>query len=64
MLERRERRQLEFFVCGLLRDLIPDDHVLARVDGVLDLNWLHDEVAELYADGIGRPGVDQKLRFG
>lgn len=58
MLERRERRQLEFFVCGSLRDLIPDDHVLARVDRVLDLDWLHDEVAELYADGIGRPAIE------
>jgi transposase len=58
MLERRERRQLEFFVCGSLRDLVPDDHVLARVDRVLDLHWLHDEVAELYADGIGRPGIE------
>lgn len=53
-----ERRQLEFFVCGSLRDLIPDDHVLARVDQVLDLDWLYDEVAGLYADGIGRPGIE------
>ena len=29
---RKERDQLEFFVCGSLRDLIPDAHVLVRVD--------------------------------
>lgn len=58
MLERRARGQLEFFVCGSLRDLIPDDHVLARVDHVLDLGWLHDEVAEVYASGVGRPAVE------
>jgi transposase len=58
MLERRGREQLEFFVCGSLRDLVPDDHVLARVETVLDLGWLHDEVAELYADGVGRPAID------
>ena len=58
MLGRKERDQLEFFVCGSLRDLVPDDHVLARVDRVLDLGWLHDEVAELYAVGVGRPGID------
>lgn len=46
MLGRKERDQLEFFVCGSLRDLIPDDHVLARVDRVLDLSWLTDEVAD------------------
>lgn len=58
MLGRKERGQLEFFVCGSLRDLVPDDHVLARVDRVLDLSWLHEEVAELYARDVGRPGID------
>ena len=58
MLGRKERDQLEFFVCGSLRDLLPEDHVLVRVDRVLDLSWLSGEVADLYADGFGRPGID------
>jgi transposase len=58
MLGRQERRQLEFFVCGSLRDLVPDDHMLARVDRVLDLSWLSGEVGDLYASGIGRPGIE------
>ena len=58
MLGRKERDQLEFFVCGSVRDLIPDDHVRLRVDRVLDLSWLAAEVADLYADGFGRPGID------
>ena len=58
MLGRKERDQLEFFFCGSLRDLVPDDHVLVRVDRVLDLAWLSAEVADLYADGFGRPGID------
>jgi transposase len=58
MLGSKERRQLEFFVCGSLRDLVPDDHILARVDQVLDLGWLRGEVAELYASDVGRPGID------
>jgi transposase len=41
-----------------LRDLIPEDHVLVRVDRVLELSWLSGEVADLYADGLGRPGID------
>jgi transposase len=57
MLGQQERRQLEFFVCGSLRDLLPDDHVLARVDRVLDLSWLPAEVGALYAPGVGRPGI-------
>jgi transposase len=58
MLERRSREQLEFFVCGSLRNLVPDDHVLAKVDHVLDLSWLHGEVAEVYASDVGRPAID------
>lgn len=58
---RKERDQLEFFVCGSLRDLVPDDHVLARVDRVLDLSWLGAEVVDLYADGLGRPGIDPEV---
>ncbi len=58
MLQRRGREQLEFFVCGSLRDLVPDDHVLARIDRVLELSWLHEEVADVYAPGVGRPAID------
>ena len=45
MLGRKERDQLELLITGSLRQLIPDDHVLVRVDRVLDLSWLRDEVA-------------------
>jgi transposase len=58
MIGQRNRGQLEFMVCGSIRDLLPDDHVLVRVDGVLDLSWLRGLVEGLYADGFGRPGVE------
>src|SRR3712207_4077993 len=58
MLGRRVRGQTELLVAGSLRDLIPDDHVLARVDRVLDLSWLRAEVRHCYADGSGRPGIE------
>lgn len=49
--------QFEFFAGGL-RDLIPDEHVLARVARVLDLTWLRDEIADLYCSDNGRPGIE------
>ena len=58
MLGRRARGQHELLFAGSLRDLIPDDHILARVDRVLDLGWLRAEVAGCYAAGSGRPGID------
>jgi hypothetical protein len=47
MLGRKERDQLELLITASLRQLIPDDHVLVRVDRVLNLSWLRDEVADL-----------------
>jgi transposase len=61
MLGRKERRQPELFVTGSLRDLLPVDHVLVRVDRVLDLGWLHGEVAELYDASTGRPSIDPEV---
>ena len=61
MLRRKERDQLELFLIGSLRQLVPDDHVLARVDRVLDLSWLREEVADCYCVDDGRPGIDPEV---
>lgn len=58
MLGRQERWQEDLFVAGPLRDLIPDDHILKRVDRVLELDWLRGEVLPLYEGERGRPGID------
>jgi len=61
MLGRKERDQTELFITGSLRQLVPDEHILARVDRVLDLSWLRDEVADLYCIDNGRPGIDPEV---
>ena len=62
MLGNTPRGQSELLIAGSLRDFVPDDHVLARVDRVLDLGWLRAEVRDSYAvDGAGRPGVDPEV---
>jgi hypothetical protein len=35
--------------------------VPVRVDRVLDLSWLRDEVADLYCVDDGRPGIDPEV---
>lgn len=57
MLGRKERNQLELFITGSLRQLVPDDHVLSWVDSVLDLFWLRSEISDLYCSDNGRPGI-------
>lgn len=61
MLGRKERDQLELFISGSLRQLIPEDHVLVRVDRVLDLSWLRQEVTDCYCLSDGRPGIDPEV---
>ncbi|MCJ8521060.1 transposase [Pseudorhizobium tarimense] len=61
MLGHKERGQLELFMTGSLRQLIPDDYILAKVDRVLDLTWLRAEVSDLYCEHNGRPGIDPEV---
>ena len=58
MQTKTDRWQEDLFVAGPLRDLIPGDHILKRVDAVLDLSWLHEEVRDCYCQDNGRPSID------
>jgi transposase len=58
VLGRQDRWQEDLFVACSLSSLIPDDHILKRVDKVLDLSWLRQEVKDLYCDCNGRPAID------
>lgn len=60
MIGRQERGQRSLFIPGSIEDYIPDDHILKQVDGVLDLSWLRDEVADTYCRDNGRPSIDPK----
>ena len=55
---------MDLFITGSLERLIPEDHILARVNRVLDLGWLREEVADCYCADNGRPGVDPEVRLG
>ncbi|NIM07258.1 MAG: IS1182 family transposase [Armatimonadetes bacterium] len=58
MYHRREPKQETFFIPGSLSEYVPQDHILRRVDAVLDLSWLEGEVRGLYAEKTGRPCIN------
>jgi transposase len=58
MVGNQDRLQDELFVACSLRELIPSDHILRRVNKVLDLSWLRSEVKGLYDEYQGRPSID------
>ena len=43
-----------------LDDRIPANHLLRRIDAVLDLNWLRSEIAPFYSP-TGCPSIDLEL---
>src|SRR6185312_12515351 len=60
MMGRRERGQGQFFYAFDLDKLVPADHLVRQVDGVLDLDWVHKELAPYYSH-TGRPSIDPVL---
>jgi transposase len=43
-----------------LNEWVPADHLLRKIDGVLDLSGLHHQLAPFYSH-TGRPSVDPEL---
>ena len=60
MMGRRERGQGQFFYAFDLDKVVPADHLVRQIDGVLDLDWVHRELAPYYSH-TGRPSIDPVL---
>src|SRR5580765_5512567 len=60
MMGRRIGGQRHLFYEFHLDEVIPDDHLVRKVDAVLDLSWVHSELAPYYSP-IGRPSIDPVL---
>ena len=60
MMGRREGGQGQFFYTFDLDKVVPPDHLVRQIDAVLDLNWVHKELAPHYSH-TGRPSIDPVL---
>ncbi len=60
MMGRREDRQGQFFYEFNLDEVVPPDHLVRKIDSVLDLGWVHKELAPYYSH-TGRPSIDPVL---
>lgn len=57
---RQVHGQGQFFYNFDLDDVVPPDHLVRKIDGVLDLGWVHGELAPYYSH-TGRPSIDPEL---
>jgi transposase len=60
MMGRRENSQGQFFYAFDLDAVVPPDHLVRQIDGLLDLSWVHKELAPYYSH-TGRPSIDPVL---
>ena len=60
MMGRREGGQGQFFYSFDLDKVVPPDHLVRQIDGVLDLGWVHKQLAPYYSH-TGRPSIDPAL---
>src|SRR6516225_6841074 len=60
MMGRRKDVQGQFFYEFDLDEVVPAEHPVRQIDAVLDLSWVHKELAPYYSH-TGRPSVDPVL---
>jgi transposase len=60
MMGRLNRDQGQLFYCFNLEEAVPEDHQARRIAEVLDLSWVHAELASHYS-AFGRPSIDPVL---
>ena len=60
MMGRLRHDQGEFFYSFRLDEAVPGDHPVRQIAGVLDLSWVHAELAPFYPK-LGRPSIDPEL---
>jgi transposase len=60
MMGRLNHDQRQLFYSFSLEEAAPDDHLVRKIAAVLDLSWLHAELAPHYPN-TGRPSIDPEL---
>jgi hypothetical protein len=60
MMGRLNHDQGRLFYSFCLEKAVPDDHLVRELAAVLDLSWVHAELAPHYP-GNGRPSIDPEL---
>ena len=60
MIGRLNHDQQQLFYSFRLDEAVPDDHPVRKIAAVLDLSWVHSELAQFYPK-MGRPSIDPEL---
>jgi len=62
MLKKPELQQQELEMVSV-ESLVPSEHLLRKIDGVVDFSFIHDRVKHLYCENNGRPALEPVVLF-
>ncbi len=48
---------------GSIDQLVPDDHLLRKIDATIDFSFIYDKVKPYYSEDNGRPPIDPVMLF-
>lgn len=57
MMTKRENQQIEMHLITI-EDLVPMDHLLRKVNDIIDFSFIYNEVENMYCHNNGRPSID------
>lgn len=60
---RPHRDKQQSFELVSLEELVPQDHLLRKVDTYIDFSFIHEKVSPLYCADNGRPAIDPTVLF-
>ena len=57
MMTKKENQQIEMHLITI-EDLVPMDHLLRKVNDIIDFSFIYNEVENMYCHNNGRPSID------
>ena len=47
----------------ILDGLVPENHLVRKIENAIDFSFIYDKVKELYCENNGRPSIDPVVLF-
>ncbi len=63
MLREKPTMKQSAYEVVLLDELVPQDHLLRKIDRAVDFSFIHDLCRNLYCPDNGRPAIEPELLF-
>lgn len=63
MLREKAKVQQTGYEVVMVEELVPEDHLLRKVEQAVDFSFIHDMCKDLYCPDNGRPAIEPELLF-